>query len=151
MNKLLPSKLIHALRCPLPQPPQVLLVCLRRFPFLHNFLDVSTDTLSTFLLLSLTFVVFSLTSRLTYIFILIVSSHIHCLLCFSPSYPHRYVLCLSFKLHRCFLSHRFLHSIGSKFCLSSFLHGCCAMYGSYCKASLIIHPAQYIPHLHPWR
>ena len=55
MNKLMPSTLMHALRCPLPQPPQDLLVCLRRFPFLHNFFDVSTDTLSTTLLLSITY------------------------------------------------------------------------------------------------
>ena len=55
MNKLLSSTLIHALRCPLPQPPQDLLVCLRRFPFPHNFLDVSIDTLSTSLLLSITY------------------------------------------------------------------------------------------------
>jgi hypothetical protein len=55
MNKFLLSTLIHALRCPLPQPPQDLLVCLKRFPFLHNFLDVSTDTLPTSLLLSITY------------------------------------------------------------------------------------------------
>ena len=66
MNKLLSSTLIHALRCPLPQPPQDLLVCLKRFPFLHNFLGVFTDTLSTFFT-RLLLTVFSLTSRLTYI------------------------------------------------------------------------------------
>jgi hypothetical protein len=66
MNKLLSSILIHALRCPLPQPPPDMLVCLKRFPFLHNFLDVFTDTLSTSLLLSIIYG-FLLTSRLTYI------------------------------------------------------------------------------------
>ena len=116
MNKLLSSTLIHALRCPLPQPPQDLLVCLRRFPFLHNFLDVSTDTLSTSFF-CLLLMVFSLTSRLTYIFILIVSSHIHCLLCFSPSHPHRYVLCLYIDVFKPSL--HILHFIGSKFCLPS--------------------------------
>ena len=98
MNKLLSSILIHDLRCPLPQLPQDLLVCLKRFPFLHNFLDVfiltfylSTSFTSVCLLLT----GFSLTSRLTYI------SHLDCIftytlltMFFTLHIPHRYVLCL---------------------------------------------------------
>lgn len=118
MNKLLSSTLIHALRCPSPQPPLDLLVCLRRFLFLHNFLDVSTDTLSTSLLLSIIYGFLIDFQVDLYIFILIVSSHIHCLLCFSPFISPS--LCFM-SFHRCFLSHRFLHSIGLNFCFLSYM------------------------------
>ena len=116
----------------------------------------------TFLMYPLTFylhfyfclllMVSSLISRLTYIFILIVSSHIHCLLCFLPSYPHRYVLCLYIDVSKSSLStFNWFENLFVFCCFIYTLHSYCAMYGLYCKVSLIIHPGQYIPHLHPWR
>jgi len=121
MNKLLSIALILALRCPLPQPPQDMLVCLTRFPFLRNFLDVFTDTslLSTSLLMA-----FSSTSRFIYTFFHLDCTFTYTLLSTlfiftSPSTSHRYLLIL--------LGHRFLYSIGSKFIsvLSAF---CCFIY-----------------------
>ena len=125
MNKLLSSILIRALRCPLPQPPQGLLVSLKRFPFPHDFLDVFTDTLSIFLLLSITY-------GFLIDFQVDLYLHLDCIFTYT-------LLTMFFTLHIPIVTfHVFIDfstpSLSTfqlvRICLSSILHGCRAMYGS---------------------
>ena len=96
MNKLLSSILIHALRCPLPQPPQDLLVSLKRFPFLHDFLDVLYS-----LTLYLHFLLLSISYGFLIDFQVDLYLHLDCIftytlltMFFTLHIPHRYVSCL---------------------------------------------------------
>lgn len=109
MNKLLSSILIRALRCPLPQPPQGLLVSLKRFPFPHDFLDVFTDTLSIFLLLSITYGFLIDFQVDLYLHLDCIFTYTLLTMFFTLHIPHRYVSCF----HRFFYAIAFYISIGS--------------------------------------
>ena len=123
MNKLI---LIHAPPCPLPQPPLDLLMCLRRFPFLHRILDIFIDTFYRLYFCLFFGFLFWLTDFQVDLYLFFISIVFHTLiLCFSSESSscfisfHRYLPTL--------LRHCFLHSVGSNFIpfLSTF---CCFIY-----------------------
>lgn len=136
MNQFLSTTLIHALRCPSQQPPQALLMCLRRSLFLHKlFRCIHCHIYHLYFCLFFSFLCgLLIASRLTYIFILTVPPHIHCLLRFSNFFiSRRYVL----YLHR-YLLPLLLH-FGSNFIpfLSAFCYFIYIVHSGVVQCTLI--------------